>query len=162
MKPTILLAYDFSPAADEALRWVTELQGLVHGPTVVFHVIDAIPLVAVSEVGFAPLDPRVDEVEAALRGVVERAGLEAQVRVVLGSGVGPILVEAAGELRADLIALGTHGRGFVGRLVMGSVAEHVLRHASAPVIVFHENKAAAPEAIPVAGGMVAAAGGGQS
>jgi nucleotide-binding universal stress UspA family protein len=157
--PTILLSYDFSPAADEALRWVTELQSLAHGQTVVLHVVDAIPLISTAEGGIAPLDPIVDDAEAALRGVVERAGIEAQARVVLESGVGPVVVEIARSMGADLIAMGTHGRGFLGRLMMGSVAEYVLRNAQTPVIVFHENKARVPEAIPLVGGAPVAAGG---
>ncbi|MFN8515911.1 MAG: universal stress protein [Thermomicrobiales bacterium] len=45
------------------------------------------------------------------------------------------IVAAAQEWQADLIVVGTHGRGGLGRLVLGSVAESVLRDAPCPVLV---------------------------
>jgi nucleotide-binding universal stress UspA family protein len=44
-------------------------------------------------------------------------------------------VETAADLRADLIVMSTHGRGGVGQMVYGSVAEHVARHSAVPVIL---------------------------
>jgi nucleotide-binding universal stress UspA family protein len=67
--------------------------------------------------------------------------LEAEARVVLGAGIGPTVLDVAREVGADLLATGTHGRGFVGRVLMGSVAEYLLRNATMPVIVFHQPKA---------------------
>ena len=46
-----------------------------------------------------------------------------------------LIVQRATELGADLIALTTHGRGGLGRLVFGSVADAVLRHATCPVLL---------------------------
>jgi hypothetical protein len=40
----------------------------------------------------------------------------------------------ANEIRCDLIVLGTHGRTGLGRLLLGNVAEHVLRRAKCPVL----------------------------
>jgi nucleotide-binding universal stress UspA family protein len=40
----------------------------------------------------------------------------------------------------DLIVMGTHGRGFVGRVVMGSVAEKVVRYAPCPVLTVHNEE----------------------
>ena len=45
-----------------------------------------------------------------------------------------VIVETAAEQGVDLIVLGTHGRSGVGRLLMGSVAEHILRKAPCPVL----------------------------
>jgi nucleotide-binding universal stress UspA family protein len=53
------------------------------------------------------------------------------------SAVGDIIVDAARAGGADLIVMGTHGRTGVRRLVLGSVAEHVLRHADCPVVSVH-------------------------
>jgi nucleotide-binding universal stress UspA family protein len=142
MKPTILVAYDFSHAADEAIRWVADLQGAVHGKTHVVHVIDTIALATVSEVGLGAVYPGTEELEVSLKALVQRAGIEGEARVVLGAGIGPTLLDLARETGADLIATGTHGRGFVGRVVMGSVAEYLLHNATVPVIIFRQPKTA--------------------
>jgi len=46
-----------------------------------------------------------------------------------------IILRVAKEWEADLIVLGTHGRTGISHLIMGSVAEHVIRHAKIPVMV---------------------------
>ena len=48
---------------------------------------------------------------------------------------GEAIVEAAAAEHADLIVVGTHQRGAVGRLFLGSVSDHVVRHARCPVMV---------------------------
>lgn len=45
------------------------------------------------------------------------------------------LVELAEELEIDLIVVGTRGRGIVGRALMGSVSDSVVRHVRCPVVV---------------------------
>ena len=45
------------------------------------------------------------------------------------------IVETANEWKADYIVIGTHGRTGVSHLLMGSVAEHVIRHSKRPVLV---------------------------
>ena len=51
--------------------------------------------------------------------------------------VGDIILDAARADGAELIVMGTHGRTGIGRLLVGSVAEHVLRHADCPVVTVH-------------------------
>ena len=65
--------------------------------------------------------------------------LTVEYEVVQGDAAGAI-VEAAGRLRADLIAMTTHGEGGLGRLVFGSVADAVLRKASSPVLLVRVNE----------------------
>ncbi len=45
------------------------------------------------------------------------------------------IVRIAGEWGADLIVMGTHGRSGIGRMLTGSIAEYVIRHATIPVLV---------------------------
>lgn len=45
------------------------------------------------------------------------------------------ILHCCGEFKADLIVIGTHSRSGLDRLLMGSVAEHVVRHAEVPVLV---------------------------
>ena len=59
--------------------------------------------------------------------------------VVPGSA-GDVVVQVAGRLQADLIALTTHGHGKLGRLVFGSVADAVLRRAPCPILLVRVSK----------------------
>jgi len=57
---------------------------------------------------------------------------------------GESIVEASEAETADLIVVGTHGRGAVGRLFLGSVSDHVVRHARCPVMVVRPTRTTAP------------------
>ncbi len=61
------------------------------------------------------------------------AGVEADSRIVEGAPA-QVVLQLAKELPADLIVMGTHGRTGLQRLVVGSVAESVLRRADVPVL----------------------------
>jgi nucleotide-binding universal stress UspA family protein len=73
--------------------------------------------------------PQVDE--------LQRAGVTVHPQVAEGRAADAIL-RAADELNADLIVMGTHGRTGLGRMLIGSVTEHVIRHAGCPVYVVRE------------------------
>jgi len=80
---------------------------------------------------------------AYLEGVAERlkaGGITVQVEVVEGMA-GDAVVDYAHHHELDLIAMSTHGRSGLGRLVYGSVADHVLRHAGAPVLLIRSKSA---------------------
>src|SRR5262249_5967272 len=80
-----------------------------------------------------PEDPR-GKLEELLRLAQASApGLQADYRVEEGDAAARI-VGAAQETRCDLIVMGTHGRTGLGRALMGSVAEQVLRTAPCPVV----------------------------
>lgn len=73
----------------------------------------------------------VESTAARLRGAVG-AGLEVTTAVLLGPPARAVLDEAE-EWSADLIVLGSHGRGFWGRLLLGSVSQAVAAHARCSV-----------------------------
>jgi nucleotide-binding universal stress UspA family protein len=58
----------------------------------------------------------------------------AETRVVRGNA-GPTLCDLAVELGADAVVIGSRGRGGIKRAILGSVSDHVVRHARCPVIV---------------------------
>lgn len=61
-------------------------------------------------------------------------GLDATALLVRGTTAETILSEAA-KLNADMVILGSHGRGAVRRFLVGSVSEGVLRHAACPILI---------------------------
>ena len=94
-------------------------------------------LVAFGEYGMVPPPPGEDvaELHAKLRSVVpERGTVAIEYHVTEGEPAVQI-VDLAKENQVDLIVVGTHGRGGLERMLMGSVAEQILRKAPCPVLV---------------------------
>jgi nucleotide-binding universal stress UspA family protein len=83
------------------------------------------------------MDQRRAARELAAQAVVVR-GRQAGIAVsflIWEGDPGPAIVEAAAAEEADIVVVGSHGRGRVGRFVLGSVSDHVVRNATAPVLV---------------------------
>ena len=134
----IVCATDFSGTAESAWEAARELARTHRAELTLVHVFTEMPIypeVAVLEVQRVWEDQHA-WVERALAERVDAAtssGLTA--RWVLKTGVAPeAIVEAATETGADLIVIGTHGRTGLSRLVIGSVAERVVRLAPCPVL----------------------------
>lgn len=140
----ILVPYDFSAPATDALRAAVELAGTAKGRLVVLHAIPpAYPMVGLPPVApgewLPPPVPdaeAVDEEQRRLERAVERVvgrrrTPRVQSRVVLGDPYQAI-VEGARGMTA--IVMGTLGRTGIPHLLLGSVAEKVVRHAPVPVL----------------------------
>jgi nucleotide-binding universal stress UspA family protein len=69
-----------------------------------------------------------------LHDAAARHSVNAEVEIVRGTQIGQRLVACASERAADLVVMGTRGRGGVARTVLGSVADIVVRHAECPVV----------------------------
>jgi nucleotide-binding universal stress UspA family protein len=138
MKPKILVPFDFSDTAERALAWAAELQRTSGAPRL--HLVHAIPAhpAGTGEVALVSLLPDADEIATLERNMIEQArrreaAATAEVSI-RATTVGEIILEEAEKIGADLIVMGSHGRTGVKRLLLGSVAEHVLRHANCPVV----------------------------
>ena len=70
------------------------------------------------------------------------AGVEADNLLFdnFGSRLAEVVADAAKQWNADLIVVGTHGRGGIGRVLMGSGAEQILRLAPVPVLVIRSGE----------------------
>jgi nucleotide-binding universal stress UspA family protein len=131
----ILLATDLSPASAGATDQALELARSLHADLLVVSVIDsATPLSS----GPVPrMDQRRAAREFAAQAIVvqgRRIGVSVAFHVWEGEP-GPAIVEAAQSEGADMIIVGTRGRNRVERLVLGSVSDHVVRHAPCPVLI---------------------------
>jgi nucleotide-binding universal stress UspA family protein len=137
----VLLATDLSPASAEAAETALELASRLGASLVAISVID--PGTSVPGIG----GPRVDQVrsqrELAAQELVARGrALGVAVTFLIWQGEpGESIVEAATAEEADLIVVGSHGRGSVGRFLIGSVSDHVVRNADCPVIVVRARSA---------------------
>jgi universal stress protein A len=135
----ILCATDFSDTAEAAWEVACDLARTHRADLVLLHVfaeLSTYPEVAVASVQRVWGEQRL-WVQQALDqrvGAANAHGLTA--RPVLTTGVAPeSIVDTAREEGADLIVIGTHGRTGLTRLVIGSVAERVVRMAPCPVLV---------------------------
>jgi len=146
----ILVPTDFSADADAAFRYASELARPFHAEVHVLHVVDN-PLSAgmwssdvyTAEIVGLQIDLVHDAEERLARSVPSGAeSVTTEVRT--GSPTRQIL-DTARERGIDLIVMGTHGRTGVAHVVMGSVAERVLRQAPCPVLAM---RAAVVAAIP--------------
>ncbi len=131
---TILYPTDFSPHSDLACQLASSLARDYGARLILVHVIHEPAVVY----GMGPIAPDVDAAEVELKswaGLIgtQFAPVDVEYRLVIGSPAAEIL-RLADTVKSDLIVMGTHGRGGFGRLVLGSVAEQVLREASCPVV----------------------------
>jgi nucleotide-binding universal stress UspA family protein len=148
MYERILVAVDGSAASARAVSHAIALGKAFGAQLRILHVVDmgwlAVgPELAIDTHGIAAARRAAGEKDLALALEQARAaGLEPESRLVETGAPGQRLpaqiVEEAQAWRADLIVLGTHGRGGAERLFLGSVAEGVARRASVPVLLVHE------------------------
>ena len=131
---TILHPTDFSDSADHALDVAVDL-ATRHGATL--HLFHGLLLHANSPTE-PPLEAAAADADGRARRLVEQNPTRQQpdVRVSHLHAVSPFdaIMERVTELRPDLIVMGTHGRTGLGRLLIGSTAEKVLRHAPGNVL----------------------------
>jgi len=130
----ILVASDFSPGADAALRYALEL-----GPLLGASDLHLLHVAATSE--YADFGGEVEDsvrrgLEAELAALASRhAAASLSLRTHLSAGAPATeIVRIAQELRADLVVMGTAGRTGLGHALMGSVAERVVRTCPCPVL----------------------------
>jgi nucleotide-binding universal stress UspA family protein len=140
----ILMPTDFSPVSEIAFRYAIDL-GRKWGAAVhLLHVLDPPSSSAYPE-GFIAEPPglhaaAIDEPSHRLKhmlAVSAAAGVTTTLEVRVGRPVRTIL-DAASARGSDLIVMGTHGRGRVVQLFLGSVAEGVVRSAPCPVLTVRE------------------------
>lgn len=133
----VLLATDLTQASEVATDWAFALAERHAADLLVVSVIDPRELRQESHRSGMRWDQVRDRRQAAAQELVARGrptGLNVSFLVWTGEP-GESIVSAAESEAADLIVVGTHGRGTIGRLFLGSVSAHVVRHAPCPVLV---------------------------
>jgi nucleotide-binding universal stress UspA family protein len=139
--PEIVLATRFGTSSAEPARVAANLARQVGGHITVLYVateLEAVELGA-AEAGIDPSAERA-RIEARIHAELKTfaaeylAGLAVGVRVVEGH-VAERVTQAAAELNADYIVVGTRGRGQLARLILGDTTHSILQHAPCPVVV---------------------------
>ncbi len=141
MYQRILVPLDGSKLAEQALPYATELcKGSVE--VILFQVVHLpLPLAAPDASLAVPVpapDELLQEAKNYLEGIAEKLrgeGVSVRTDAVERDVVADAIVEYAAEHGVDLIVMTTHGRSGISRLIFGSVAESVVRHAPCPVLL---------------------------
>ena len=140
---SILLPTDFSECANYALSYAASLARTFRASIVCLHVIEPIvptvgytgmteplPIADISE----QLEDSAERELPKIASCEECAGLDVDELIVHGEAASEI-VRVAKERGVDLIVISSHGRTGLGRMLFGSTAEAVVRHAPCPVLV---------------------------
>jgi nucleotide-binding universal stress UspA family protein len=154
----IVVGVDYSPASDLALERALELA--VAHPRADVHVVNVVRLYGQQALVDGPAEPAgfasvtlaeatniveryVEQRLHAFRGPLDTVRVRAHLRL---EAPAQELAQIAADLEADLVVVGTHGRRGIARLLLGSVAEAVMRIAPCPVFVVRPK--ALPEQLP--------------
>jgi nucleotide-binding universal stress UspA family protein len=151
----VLVALDGSMSSEAMLRFVLEIAAPLDMTVLLLRVVE--PLTPM--IGDDIYRPTLDDIEARRRdaedylapiaGALRARGVHTAWEVRRGRPEEQILA-AAEESGVDMIAMATHGRTGLGRLLFGSVAEGVLRRASVPVFMMRQ-----PDGVPATPGVTA-------
>jgi len=133
---SIVCGVDFSSASARALKTAAAL-AKAHGRRLIVLFVED-PLLAKAARAARDTRASVTRTTGALerfmrRAIRSRRGLRADPAVAIGNPAEEIL-KVAKRHRADVVVVGTHGMGRAARLLLGSTADEVLRHARVPVL----------------------------
>jgi nucleotide-binding universal stress UspA family protein len=159
----ILVPTDFSPSADAALGCARRLAARLRGSIRLLHVVDHDGFGAAygSELTFPEIGAvRQEQMTRARTELSQRSLVDDRSRVRISHDVllGPnttMIADYANDNDFDLIVMGTRGRGGVARLLIGSVAESIIRTAPCPVLTVKAAETAAAASLDAAAGAVA-------
>lgn len=141
---TLVVGLDRSAREEVVLERAIAFAALAPGTRFALAYVVEPPLPVSTEFSAAPaFDPSlvneaVAQGQAHLETIAARMrnhGLEVSTHALVGASVGRELCELADRLKADLIVVGTHGRSGTRRMLLGSVADKVVRGAARPVLV---------------------------
>lgn len=152
MYQQILVPIDGSLTSDKALAEAIRLARLTGARLRLIHVVDELSYVN----GFEPAMNYVNEIIPLMHAAGEKLLAHGRQRalnqgvsadsVLVEEGPGRIcdhVADQAKRANADLIVVGSHGRRGIGRVLLGSDAEQIIRHASVPVLVVRAAEVAA-------------------
>jgi nucleotide-binding universal stress UspA family protein len=141
----VLVPTDFSPASDIAFRYALDLAGKQHATLHLLHVIEESSIAAAYPDGFYVEPPglRAQVIDEGIRRLKDMLAACVTARVTTTTEVrigrpSRTIVDIATSRGTDLIVMGTHGRSGFAHLMLGSVAERVVRTAPCAVLTVRE------------------------
>ncbi len=142
----ILFPTDFSTCSDAGLAHATALARDTGATLLIAHVAEPPAAYGGGEMYYGVPEPDTRALAKMLEAVVPTDSKVPYEHRLLTGDPAHEIVELAKDQRVDMIVIGTHGRTGLRRLLMGSVAEAIVRRATCPVFTFKEPAAPAPVA----------------
>ena len=137
----ILSAVDFSPVSAHVLQWARYFAGAFGAAVEVFHADHVEAPVYFTSGQVEALNQQLRDhrrsLEQLLRELAERSlgqGIEWNLKITEGPAIDTLQKRLETD-QPDLVVMGSHGRSGVDRLLMGSVAENLVRHARCPILI---------------------------
>ena len=145
MYKRILVPVDGSETSNKALVAALQMARESGGRVRIIHTLDELAYLSGFEVSGDLIQLARDYASKVLQDALEvakSAGVPAETKLVEGVGarLGEVVAEEARAWEADLVVVGTHGRRGVGRVLLGSGAEQVLRLAPVPVLAVRSSE----------------------
>ncbi len=138
----ILFPTDLSPEGERAVPAAVDLVRQLGATALILHVVENVGAAPVGKAAKERTLPGTKEEVERVRGLLEKrkgtlpSDVKVEFDIVVAPSVPHAIVDYARNKGCDLIALSTHGRQGFRRMIVGSVAEAVLRHSSVPLLVF--------------------------
>ncbi len=135
----LLYTTDFSDESKRAFALATSLAAKHHAKLFIVHVAETtVPVTVLPPAGAATVLPPVvamrEELSEQLNAIIPDNPIVAYEHALLSGVAGEEIVAFARDTAINLIVMSTHGRSGFERFLLGSVAEHVVRHATCPVL----------------------------
>lgn len=143
MYQRIIVAVDGSPTSKRALREAVRLAKVSHSVLRIVHVVDVVNINVETSADQSAYEESVREsgerTLKAAAAVAHKAGVHAETRLLevqqMNDRIADEIAREATKWRADVIVVGTHGRRGLSRLLLGSVAETIIRIAPKPILL---------------------------
>jgi nucleotide-binding universal stress UspA family protein len=135
----ILAPIDFTESSEHALDHAVELAAKLGARVTVLHAY-SVPIYTFPDGSYIPTADLAARISAAAQAeldaaIARRKDSGVALEGLLRSGAtSEVICGVASEIGADLIVMGTHGRGALARALLGSVAQNVVRNATQPVM----------------------------
>jgi len=140
----ILVPLDGSKEGEAVIPYIEELVSKIGGEIIFFQVLalayhvhisgDAAVQVPYTEKEMEPLKMSAQSYLKKMGSKLKERGIPTKYEVKVGAA-GYEIIKLADEINADLVAMSTHGRSSIGRLVFGSITERVVRSGNTPVLL---------------------------
>ncbi|MCX6179293.1 MAG: universal stress protein [Chlorobiales bacterium] len=135
---TILCPVDFSDASRKAVRYAQEFASNMGASVYLLNVVEPRPMAVDVSLNYVPFEADLEKAaKDDLEVILEEfrcAGLRAEGGVQIGNPA-DVILDNVNTLNVNLIIMGSQGKKGLSRLIMGSVAETVVRKANCPVLI---------------------------